>query len=180
MFTEIVETGTGLHKLKAIIDVLPSTSADYPHTTGENLAKCSQSLSVLVNNTIAFLPDGSCPDGYWKYNSVCTFCPAGYECSKSSPIVCADGTYSTGGLKTCVACPSTCNNQGQSSGALSSTCQRTTGACQCNKGFSGYDCSVVSTSTPAQPPNTPVPTNYPGKINTKTTLPVRISKSNSN
>lgn len=134
----IYESGTGLHKLNAILDVLPGTANAV--VAGEVVAKCGLSLRDIVNATVTS-GDSSCLGGYYKVGGVCTMCPAGSACSSatSSPVKCASNTWSAGGQRTCTACTS-CSSKG--------TCQANTGACLCQSGWSGFDCSLASSSTP--------------------------------
>jgi len=150
--TNIYEAGTGFHKLNAVLDVLSPLSAGATQA-GEVTAKCGLSLSSLINSTVTSA-DSSCLSGYYKVNGVCTYCPPGQACSSatSSPSSCSAGTYSVGGQTSCLKCPSTCSNHG--------TCSTKTGACVCNSGFQGYDCSLISGSTFA-PTKSTVPTTTP-------------------
>lgn len=158
--TNIYEAGTGFHKLNAVLDVLSPLSTGATQA-GEVTAKCGLSLSSLINSTVTSA-DSSCLTGYYKVNGICTYCPPGQACASatSTPSTCAAGTYSVGGQNSCLQCPSTCSNHG--------TCSTKTGACVCNSGFQGYDCSLISGSTFAP---TKAPTTTPTTSKATTAIP---------
>jgi hypothetical protein len=161
--TNIYESGTGFHKLNAVLDVLSPASAGAAQT-GEVVARCGLSLSSIINSTVTSA-DSSCLTGYYKVNSVCTYCPPGQACASatSTPSTCGAGTYSVGGQSACLSCPSSCSGHG--------TCSTKTGACVCNSGFQAYDCSLISGNTFAPTKATTPTTSTPITSKPSTALP---------